>query len=490
MQFSFGPLAPDRGDGTPGICLEANNVIPKYQGFGPRQQLVTSPTADALPAAPRGMITCLMRDGTTKVFGLTADTLYELSATFTWSSVATGYTCTSGDDWSCQQFGDYLLYTNTTDGLYAYNIETGAAPSYISAAGDPREIEVIANMVFGFDCKDDAGSRNNRLIRNSDFNDHTDWSGGAADQQPLETGGELRAGFNLRNGAAVILQANAMRLLQFGNAGGGALYSLQEISLERGTVGRKSCVAFDGVLYGISTNGFFRFSLAGGLEPIGSQFIDEEFLSRVQLADLPKVQGAIDPARKIVLWRYPSDDDPSETVTSNMYGYRWDTPENPWFTWVEHVAYLSRIATAGYTVEDLDAFGTVDSITIPFDDRFWQGGQKVFAALDPDLKYATFSGAAAAASIRTSTQNSPVTALIGWATPIDDCATSTLAIGVADALSDAITWKTAQSKGRAGRTPQRARGLNLAMEWSSPASATWTYVYGVDHIVAASGGRK
>jgi hypothetical protein len=281
-----------------------------------------------------------------------------------------------------------------------------------------------------------------------------------------------------------------MRVLQFGNVGGGALYSLQEVSTELGVVGSKSCVAFDGVLYGICTNGFFRFTLNRGLEFIGAGLVDEWFLDRVQLADLSKVQGAIDPARKVVLWRYPSDGDPSSTVFSNIIGYSWAFPNNPWFTWTANTAYLSRTATAGYTLEDLDAFGTVDSITIPWDDRFWQGGQKVFAALDPDLKYATFSGTAAVALITTSTQNSPVSNLISWATPIDDCATSQLALGVANALSDAVTWKSPASKVSGGRTPQRGRGLNNAWEWTAPAGATWSYVHGVDHIKASSGGPK
>lgn len=488
MQFGFGPLAPDRGAGTPGITLVANNVIPKTQGFGPRQKLVTSMTADALPGAPRGMITVLKRDGTTEVYGLTETALYQLGSDFTWTLIDNGYSCTSGDDWSTVQFGDFLLYTNTTDGMWAYDLENGGSPAYIAAAGDPREIEVIANMVFGFDCKDLSGDRNNRLIRNSNFNDHTDWTTGSADLQPLQTGGELRAAFNLRNGAAVVLQANALRLLQFGAGGEGTFYSLQEISLERGTVGRKSCVAFDGVLYGISTNGLFRFTLSNGLEAIGSQFIDEEFLARVQLADLSKVQGSIDPARKIVLWRAPNDNDPSDTVTSNLYGYSWATPQNPWFTWTEDIAYLSRIATAGYTLEDLDAFGTVDSITIPWDDRFWQGGQKIFAALDADLKFATFSGDNAIPTITTSTQNSPISTLIGRATIIDDCASSTLSLGVSDSLSTALTYKTAASKGRGGTTPLRGRGKNIGFTYTMPASDTWTYVYGVDHIQAAGGG--
>lgn len=490
MQFPFGPLAPDAGANASGVCMTANGVLPKSEGFGPAQQLVAADTATALPAAPRGMITCLLRDGSTRVFGLTETTLYSLGADFTWTSIQAGYTCTSGDDWSCRQFGNFLLYTNTTDGMQAYNIETGGAPTYISAAGDPRELEIIANCVFGFDCKDATGTRDNRLIRNSDFNDHTDWTGGAADYQPLESGGALLGGFNLRNGAAIVLQENSMRLLQFGNVGGGAFYSLQEVSTERGVVGRKSCVAFDGVLYGISTNGFFRFTLNAGLEFIGAGMVDEWFLERVQLADLAKVQGAIDPARKVVLFRYPSDGDPSATVFSNLIGYSWGYPANPWFTWSVDTAYLSRLATAGYTLEDLDAFGTVDSITIPWDDRFWQGGQKLFAALDPDLKYATFSGENQAATILTSTQNSPVTGLIGWATGIDDCASGTLEIAVSDALSDDMTFKDPATKVSAGRFPLRARGLNVAFRRNIPAAATWTYAKGIDHIKASVGGPK
>lgn len=488
MEFPFGPLAPDAGANEPGICLVANGVLPKVRGYGPAQALVTAATAAALPAAPRGSITCLRRDGTTAVFMLTETALYQLSATYTFTLVSNGYTCTSGDDWSTVQFGNFLLYTNTTDGLWAYNIELGGAPTYISAAGDPREIEIIANMVFAFDCKDALGDRNNRLILNSDFNDHTDWSGGSADSQPLETGGALLGGFNLRNGAAIVLQEKAMRVLQFGNAGGGALYSLLDVSLERGAVGRRSCVAFDGALYGISTNGYFRFTLQSGLEMIGAGRIDEWFLNRVALADLSKVQGSIDPARKIVLWRYPSDGDPSATVTGNMLGYSWDFPANPWFTWTQNVAYLSRVATAGYTLEELDAFGTVDSITIPWDDRFWQGGQQVFAALDSNLKYATFSGVNQAATLMTSTSNSPINTIIGRATPIDDALGGTLELGVSDQLAKPITWKAGQAKGASGTTPQRGRGKNVAWRRNIPLGDSWTFAKGVDHIQAAGGG--
>lgn len=484
MQFPLGPLAPDRGAGTPGICIVANNVIPIPDGYGPAPQMVLPGTGTALPAAPRGSITCIKRDGTTQVFVFTATAFYSLDASYAFVLVDNGYSCTSGDDWSCVQFGDYLLYTNTTDGMWAYNIETGAAPSYIAAAGDPRQIFVNANMVFGLDCKDDAADRNNRLIRNSDFNDHTDWSGGSADQQPLESGAELIAGVRLKAGAAITFQRESMRVIQFGNAGGGALYSLQEIAEGRGAVGAKSVIGFDGVVYFLATNGFWQFS-AGGLIPIGDGFVDRWFLAQVPTADLSDVQAFIDPSRKIAGWLYAAG--------GLIIGYSWaPSVTNRWFTWSTTATYMTRLATSGYT---WDAAGAIwatwdDMPEIPFNDRFWQGGQQFLAALDADYKLALYSGDNAAASIKTSTQPSPVSGLISWATSIDDCATSQLSLGVSDVLSTAITWKTAASKAISGRTPLRGRGKNIAFEWTAPAGATWTYTKGVDFIGASRGGPK
>lgn len=481
-QFNFGPLAPDQGTGTPGICTVANNVLPKPNGYGPAPQMVTQGTT-ALPGAARGAITCIKRDGTTQVYFFTADAFYGLGADYNFTEIDDGYNCTSGDDWSLEQFGNMLLYTNTTDGLWAYDIEAGGAPSYIAAAGDPREIFVVANMVFALDCKDDAAARDNRLIRNSDFNDHTDWSGGSADYQPLEQGAELIAGVSLKAGAAVIFQREAMRLIQFGNAGGGALYSLQEIANGRGAVGKKSIIGFDGAVYFLATNGFWQFS-GGQLTPIGDGFIDKWFLAQVPALDLKTVQAAIDPARKVVLWLYPT--------SGLVIGYSWGNVTNRWFTWSTTAVTLSRLATSGYT---WDAAGAIwatwdDMPSIPFDDRFWQGGQQFLAALDNDLKYASFSGLSAAPTIQTGLNNAPVTTLIGWATPIDDCATSQLSLGVSDALSTTPTWKPAASKVRAGRVPLRGRGMNIAFEWTAPAGATWSYAHGCDHVVAAPGGVK
>lgn len=485
MQFPFGPFAPDRGAGTPGICLAANNVLPKEgEGYGPAPSMILPGAGTPLPGAPRGSITCIKRDGTTQVYFFTATAIYALDAAYGWTLIANGYSCTPGDDWSAEQFGDKVLFTNTTDGLQAYDMELGGAPVYIPDAGDPRFIFVTANMVFALDCKDGAGARDNRLIRNSDFNDHTDWKGGSADYQPLESGAELIAGARLKGGAAVTFQREAMRLIQFGNAGGGALYSLQEIADGRGSVGAKSVIGFDGVIYFLSTNGFFRFS-QGGLEPIGDGFVDRWFLSMVPTLELKDVQAAIDPYRKIALWIYPAG--------GVILGYSWaPSVTNRWFTWSTTATYLSRLATSGYTWDAVGAiWATWDDVPeIAFNDRFWQGGEQFLAALDANYRLATYSGATAAATIRTSLQNSPISTLIGWATPIDDCPTSQLSLGVSDVLSSAPIWKDPATKAASGRTALRGRGKNIAFEWTAPAGASWSYAHGVTHVAASGSGPR
>lgn len=473
MEFPFGPFAPDRGAGTPGIVMQAQNVLPIPEGYGPAPTMVSPVGGDALPGAPRGSTTCVKRDGTTQVFWFTADAVYLQNADYTFSLVDNGYSCTSGDDWSSCHFGDYLLYTNTTDGLWAFNIETGGTPAYIADAGDPREVFANANMVFALDCKNNSGTRDNRLIRNSDFNDHTDWKNGSADQQPLESGAELLAGQGLKNGAAVVFQRQSMRLIQFGNAGGGALYSLTEIAEGRGAVGAKSVIGFDGVVYFLSTNGFWQFS-QGGLAPIGDGLIDRWFLDQVPTLELKDIQAAIDPFRKVVLWIYPAG--------GLILGYNWaPSVTNRWFTWETTATYLTRLATSGYT---WDTAGTIwatwDAMpAIPFDDRFWQGGEQFLAALGADYKLYTYSGSNAAAEIISATVLQMGGGLMSWATSLDDCATAQLSLGVAATLADDLVWKDAVSKTGAGGFPIRGRGNARAVTWSAPAGASWTYSKGV-----------
>jgi hypothetical protein len=489
MQFPFGPLSPDAGETIPGICLTAENVLPLPVGYGPMRGLTVPATATALAAGPKGIISLVKRDGTWAVFGATSSDWYNMGADYTFgASIASGFALTSGDHWSFLHFGAQLLGTNTTDGMYAYNVETPAGASVITAAGKPRFIFSCANVVIGLDCLDNNGVRDNRLIRNSAINDHTDWVGEGADYQPLESGGALICGCDVKGNTAVIFQERAISVMQFGNAPGSALYSLYKLVDGTGSVGARSMVPFNTSVYFLATDGFCRYTVgAQDVERIGAGKIDQWFLSRVDQANLDEVQGSVDPLNKIIWWRWLRQGN-STDVFVDMIGYNWQYDR--WVTSDEETSYLTRIATPGYVLDAMDAFGVLDSITTPLDDRFWQGGQPVFAALDADYKFGTFSGANKAAIIETSLQNSPVTGLVTRATPIDDATAGTTELGIKAQLSDSVTWKAGVAKGTSGRVALRGRGMNIAFRRNITASATWTYATGIDHVQAETGGPK
>lgn len=488
MQFPFGPFAPDAGELEPGICLVADGVMPRRTGYGPAAGLNVSSGAGALASDPRGLLSLVLNDGIWQVYAFTGTEAYSLASDYTWTALSASLSVTAGDDVSAIHFGDYLLFSDTTDGLKSYNVQTPAGFTSISAAKAPRFIFTCANMVFGLDCLDSAGDRNNRLIRNSDFNSFTNWTTGAADYQPLEDGGALVAGFDLKDGAALILQERAIRLLQFGNAGGGALYSLRKVADGLGSVGARSCVGYDGAVYWLATDGFRRFTLGGGIETIGAGQVDDWFFNAVDQSALAFVQGEVDPYTKMIWWRYKAQGATSDTVYTQMIGYSWQ-----WQRWVTNSVsstYLAFIATPGVTLDNMDSYGVLDDINIPLDSRAFQGGQPLFGALDGDKKFGTFSGSNQAAILTTSTSISPTTGLISWATPVDDASAGTLELGVKDEPADSIVWKTGASKVNSGRAPLRGRGKLVAFRRSISAAATWTYARGVDFVTAASGGAR
>lgn len=476
--LAYGPWRPDVGGPNSGFATTADSVLPQAAasgiGYGPFPQFVTAGGATALSGAPRGSISLVKFDGTWQVYFGTVSTIEQLSASYGFTSISTGHACTAGDDWSFLHFGSYLLNTNTTDGFRAYNVETPAGNNTVSGAPSARSLFSCNNVVFALDC-----DGNNRRIQSSGIGDHTTWNTKGANGKTFEDGGALICGVDLKNGSAVVFQDAAMRLIQFGGAPGGALYSITKVADGRGAVSERSVVSFDGMVFYLASDGFYKFTL-GGNEPIGAEKVNRWFLEQVSVADLPNVQGAVDPKNKIVAWRISS---------TQLLCYDWQL--NEWFTATASTTALSRVATPGYTIDDIDSFGVLDSLVIPFDDRFWQGGQPVFAGLDVDYKYATFSGTPMAATLETCVMNSGTNDIMNRATPIDDSPDGTLQIGTSANLTVDLTWKAGVARqSGSGTVPLRARGNNIAFRRNITAGSDWTFANGVEHLEAAKGGRR
>lgn len=487
MDVPFGPLAPDQGELTPGTLMVADGVVPLREGYGPFPGLSLAATAGALSTAPRGLFAYTKYDGTWSLVAGQDTAVSLMASDYTWSNIDTGLTPTATDDFSFARFGTKLLYTNTTDGLRAYDVESGGAASAVAAAKAPQWIFVCGNILFGLNCLDNSGSRDNRLIRSSAFSDHTNWTTKGADYQGLEEGGPLVWGGPISDTAALILQSRMVRLLQVGNVGN-ALWGIQSISQEFGSVGYRSCVSFDGMVFWLATDGFRMFSVNGGIKRIGSGLVDQWFLADADQANLALVQGTIDPFRKNVLWRYKSNSVGSTTVFENIIGYNWAFDR--WFTLTVQTAAIAYIATPAVTWDAYGTSTTWDTEDVIWDSRALSGGQPLFGALNGSYKFGTFGGSNLAATLTTGLIDSRVSGLVNWAKPIDDCSAGTLALGVKDTLAATTTWKTGQPKASSGRVPLRGRGMEFAFKRVIPAASTWTYAKGVDYLDVKPGGPR
>lgn len=470
----FGPWRPDAASPNSGFAAQADNAQPKMAGqklgYGPFPALVQALGAEALPSDPRGQISLVKFDGTWEVFFATATTIEQMDSSFQFTSVATGLNVTAGDDMSFCHFGSYLLNSNTTDGMHAYNVESPAGNNAVTDAPAARFIFTANNVVVALDC-----DGNNRRMQTSGVGDHTAWDSKGADGKTFEDGGALIGGADLQNGAAVLFQDNAIRLMQFGGAPGGALYRISKVADGLGSVGARSIVPFNGRVFFLSPRGFYDYVLGGQPRAIGSEKVNQWFLDQIATTELINVQGWIDPEANIVGWLF--DD--------RCICFDWGVEE--WFTLTVEAEMISRIATAGYTVDGPYADILVDDNPTPVDDRLYQGGQPVLAALDPDLKYATFSGTPMAATLETSEITNLKHQRVTGVQAIVDTADAQIQLGYKQRLQDTFTYGTAVTMDADGFAPVDEAGKVYALKMTIPAGTLWTNAEGFDGIEGTGG---
>lgn len=476
--MNWGEWRPYAGPNS-GFAEIADGVLPQAFGgglaYGPYPELVEAMGAEALPGEPRGGISIRLFDGTYKQFFATASTIEEMGTDYSWTSIETDRTVTDGDDVSFAHFGSFLLNSDRADGFKAYNVEVPDENTAVTDAPAARFLFTCNNVVFALDC-----DSNNRRFQSSGIGDHTAWNSKGATGKTLEDGGALVCGKDLKNGIGVMFQDDAVRWIQFGGSGG-SLYSIPKVADGKGSVGQRSVRAFNGTAYWLSQDGFYRLVAGGVPEPIGAERVDRWAFDQVAAADLIDVQAAVDPYRKCVVWRLNN---------STLLGFAWalNGGAGAWFTASVATAALSSIATAGLLADNWDV--VADDQDVVMDSRGFDGGQPVFAALNADLKYATFTGVPLAHTLRSCIVNNQTSGIGSWITPLSKGSGLRYRVGTSDNLDNGIAWGTAATKARNGAVPTRFRGLNIQFEEFEDAGSAWEFSQGIEYPRRSSGGPR
>jgi len=472
--INFGEWIPDQ-PGVAGNLTEAKNVYPIATGYAPFPLAVdysasASETLNNVVAGKSGATTQIFAGGASKLFKLDATDLSMDDV-----SKAGGYVTPAGDRWNFTQFGGVLLAANNEEKIQAWTIGTSTAWNDVAAAAPvAKYLTVVRDFVVSANIG--AGTYPTR-VQWSDINDETDWTSGAtsqSDHQDIADGGEIRA----ITGGEFGLVLTERAVIRMSYVGSPFFFQFDTISRGLGCFEQNSIAQYGGVTYFLSDDGFYACD-GQSVIPIGAEKVDRFFFNDANISLITNMSAAIDPSRALVLWCYGNAEG-----GQSILAYQWQIKR-----WSYGTTTADRIASAmttGVTLEGLNAYGTVDSITSSWDDRIWSGGDLLLAGSD-GAKIVTFTGAKATASITTGDINAGNVTMLSMVRPIVDNGSATVSVASRNILSAAPSFGSAVATNSDGRSPQRSVGRYHRVRVSP--SGNWNVATGVEVDLSNAGSR-
>lgn len=471
-RITFGEWLPDQ-PGVAGVLTEALNVYPVGSGYAPFPAMVelsdaASEDLNNVFAGKFTSITALFAGSTTKLFKYDAGDL-DLDDV----SKVGGYS-TSGR-WSFTQFGNTVLAANNSEKIQAWTLGTSTVFADVSASAPVAKfITVVRDFVVAANIA--AGANANR-VQWSDINDETDWVSSAASQsdyQDLPDGGNIQ-GITGGEFGLVLCERSITRMSYVGSP---LFFQFDVISRGLGCLESNSVTQYNGLTFFLSDDGFYMCD-GQNIKGIGTEKVDRFFFDDYNPSELSKMSAAVDPIRKLVIWCYKND-----VGNNSLLIYNWQLDK-----WSHAETSADRIAPAaasGVTLEQLDNYGTVDSIAISWDDRIWVGGQLLLAGTK-GAKVVTFNGQPMTANLITGDIQAGPRSVVTLARPIVDNGSASVSVASRALLSEQPSFSTAVAASSEGRCSLRSAGKYHRVKVIP--SGNWTTASGLDVEIIQQGTR-
>jgi hypothetical protein len=484
--IELGAWAPDQPDGV--AVQTAVNVVPGAVGY--RAFPSAAPATDPLPAPIQAVFAAADPASTATIIAATSEKLYKQSVS-SWIDIthADGLSPTvETDKWEMIIWGNRVIATNFRSSLIYYELDGGIGNKFKTLPGSPpnarhiaavRDFVVIANIVDSAD-----GPRPNR-VQWSGIADSEYWGLSAekqADFQDLYDSGAIQA---LVGGEYGVLFCDKA-IYRMTYVGSPLVFQFDRVETDRGTFAPNSVVPSGNLIYYYGLDGFYVFDGVKS-NPIGGETIDQWFANKVDARWLDKIEAAVDPARGIIMWAFPSKSSGTGVLdTAIIYNYR----VQRWSMAEINVTTLARTITTGYTLEQLDQISTsVDTLPASLDSRLWAGGLPMFSAATPDNRLAHFTGPAQTAIVETPEQQigGELRAWVQRVRPMVDGGDITVQIGTRRRMTDPVEWTAPIPLNQAGEAP--ARSNSRFHRFRLNISGAWREALGVDVVAVAEGSR-
>lgn len=507
----LGQWLPDQSDyKNPGTVV-AKNVYPSSGGFTQFESPVG--TGDETSERVLGAELFVKTNNTPLVVGGSSTTLFTRS-----SGVVTetsGYTALDTDHvWRFERYNDMIIAV-TPNNSPQYLTDLDSDTSWSALGGTPPEAAVIGRVsdfvVMGDLTDIDASVAPYRLRWSALNNPNGNW---VTDRGELSDFRDLDPKYGRITGITggrfgIVLQERAIWRMTF--IGAPKVFDFEEISVDRGCAAPDSVVTIGFNTYFLSQDGFYVTNGAT-IEPISSQRVGEWFENEVNQAEYDRPQGAINWAKKAIVWAFiPTD---GETFTRQII-YSW--AEDSWSYSDQPVDFFVPTKVDAKTLADLATLypgGIVDVGVIGNSD--FEAKNYALAAftgktnMDPYVltdyvvngyvedepegsELSTFTGSAREATIETGDfqafigSNSHVSGIL----PMVENETGNTRTQVLSRSKQgaAQTASTATTEGEDGFCPHKVDARFIAARMVIPAAANWNNASAM-HVQARKSGNK
>ncbi|MGH0331025.1 hypothetical protein [Sinorhizobium meliloti] len=353
----------------------------------------------AMDSRPLGSAIGQDQNGNAKVYAANASKIYKLNpADRQWTNISRvgGYSTTDSESWESTEFGSLQIFTNYNDEPQFIDMNVDTQFANLTTLVKGRYIATHKGFVILGNTWDAIDGGIPYRVRWSGMELPSDWTFSAAtmaDFQDIHGFGAIQ-GIVTDDSCYVILQRG---IVQMAFVGGSFIFQFTDRVVGKGCSVAESIITVEGKHYFLSDDGFYKLE-QGNLTPIGIGKIDSWFLDTADLSQAKLMTVAADPRKTLIYWQFVSKD----AVTGApdlMLAYNYVTGE--WTTADATTDFIFNSVSLPWTVDQLDAFVSIDAVPASFDDPIWAGGNSMLWGLSATGAVHSFGGPTMEASIET-----------------------------------------------------------------------------------------
>jgi hypothetical protein len=231
--------------------------------------------------------------------------------------------------------------------------------------------------------------------------------------------------------------------------------------------------------YFLADDGFYACD-GQNIVPIGNEKVDRFFFQDANPSLFAEMSAAIDPINSLVIWSYRNT-----FGGTSILAYNWQIKR--WSRAITTAQYISTAASAGVSLEGLDAYGTMDSLETSLDSRLWSGGKVLLAGVKA-AKIITYTGAPMEGDIQTGDFEAGPQSLVKLARPQIDNGSASVAAFSRFRLDAEIEFGAVIPASDENRVSLRSLGRYHRLK-IVPTGNQWKHMVAIDVEVTPVGAR-